>query len=268
MVGSAEDVDAFSAICGIQCVKSRDDYRRLEISLPEGSPELERLIRAIEEKYSFKASYDSFIPREKFGTCFSVYRCRSYSKAELEEAELLCVLGVGRVMADFQAGSIENTKKQLYSVENYKKRKTILVGTLKPFSPIAATGIAKEALIKENLSGLTFKPIIGGDDIWTLTSNVRLPRTLTPVEDGFGRGGEDPESESSRYYVDGYQPFELRYGREAVEGVGSFDIAITYERTGPRPETSFPWCVVTQRFREAVERHGKCKFSVTPVRLE
>lgn len=110
----------------------------------------------------------------------------------------------------------------------------------------------------------------GFKSLWQFGSTVRMPACKTRRQDTHGGfvTEDGPPAGNLGYYWDdaGFQPAELVYSRADVEQLPRFDIAMTQEFVG---ESFAPYreIIVTQRFREAMEKHGVKTALWAPVRL-
>ncbi len=106
--------------------------------------------------------------------------------------------------------------------------------------------------------------------IGVLSSGIQMPPCLTPRQ---GEGGEvwmpgGLQGHTSAYWDDeGYVPPELKFERAALASLGAFDIAITREKTGHPPGYYIHTLVVSQRFREFVEKRKVRNANFVPVKL-
>jgi hypothetical protein len=204
---------------------------------------------------------------------FTPRRERNYSRAEVKKAELLiphpnfggeianltgCLDGRWMILAD---------KRQKNQVEVGHPDVGVGLLCIRGFVDALHDAGMKEARWDEvhyyNPSKV-IKPI------GVLSSIIQMPPCLTPRQ---GEGGEvwmpgGQPGHTSAYWDDqGHVPPELKFERSAVASLGAFDIAMTREQTGHPPGYYIHTLVVSQRFREFVEKRKVRNASFVPVKL-
>lgn len=274
-VSLPSEVEAIGKAAGFEVSgwdRGNESYRKIEVDDPEGSYRLLRLLKIIQEKFGFVPSMRKIVPESERGKVFDVSKLRKYSKKEIQICDYLCISFTEKIIAEHLWGSEEDIEKERYLVQNHKKKTSVLMGCLSPFPAIAVSGELKLDLEQAGLIGLTFEPVINGDDIWKPTSSIMMPQCLLPLVDGSGAivGADDwPDKWSDKYYDDGgYEPPEMRYNKEEIGQLEPFDFAITAERTGGIKATSFRRYVVSQRFKNCLDKLKVRGVRYTPVRIE
>lgn len=247
--------------------------RRMDVDLPVDSPELLQIFELIRQECEFEPNQNKITAHELRGRFFEVYRTRIFSKIEIEEAELLHIVNVGKIIARFLLDSKADAhfKTERYIVKGYKPRKTIKIGGVSPGHGTAVTSELKVDMEQAELVGLQLDPVVGADDLWKLTSSITLPRSLLRLQDEIGEFVDAeswPTKFSCKYFDDdGYEPCQLRYQRNEIEQLGAFDIAVTAERTMRNRVTATRKCVVSQKFRKLMETLKIKGIEYVPVRL-
>ncbi len=246
---------------------------RVKVFDEEGSPRLaEALI--ILHRAGFRPYPHFTLPPEAAAKgYFTPRRERSYSRAEVKNAELLtphpnfggeianltgCLDGRWMILAD---------NRQKNQVELGQPDVGIGLLCTRGFVDALHDAGIKEARWDEvhyyNPSKV-IKPI------GVLSSGIQMPPCLTPRQ---GEGGEvwmpgGLQGHTSAYWDDeGYVPPELKFERAALASLGAFDIAITREKTGHPPGYYIHTLVVSQRFREFVEKRKVRNANFVPVKL-
>ena len=103
--------------------------------------------------------------------------------------------------------------------------------------------------------GLNFKKLKNSRDLFNLSSEITLPKSLTMYVNGKGEEVSvlDPwENNEERHFDDGFLNPCLSYSQKEFDGVGDFDIAMTLERTGTHNEGASRSFVVSQKFKKAL----------------
>ncbi len=210
---------------------------------------------------------------------FSCHKTRSYTRRELDDAELLCInyawLPWGKMQRRFIGPGLdrqEDDETWVVKVDIRQKNK-LQIGLLEGHNEIVVAAEMKERFEMENLIGLEFSPIkLEPADrvkksLWHFWSHVTLPSTLLPLQH---QDGTDFTGDLSRgCYPDdgGYFPVELRYRHSEIAKLGNFDVAITRERFGGTHGPKFRKLVVSQRFREVAEKLKVDIIQFVPVRF-
>ena len=228
-------------------------------------------MRRIKELYGFAPCPRRVAPRLADGTLFGVRRLRTFTDQELNESEFLSIDHVEAEIGIHKRGTIEQANADQYVAKLEGKQRTVPLGMLTPFRQICASSALKCHLENSGVYGAKFEPVVNLEGrAWKLSSNVTLPRSLIPMQNG---KGEDVAADvwgdqwDDKYFDDsGYLPVELKYERAEVERLSPFDIAATFEREGLRFSAS-RYLVVSQKFRSELESFGAQKVRYTPVRL-
>lgn len=215
-----------------------------------------------------------FQRRELADKEFVIRRERVYSREEICQAELLRLAGSSRKFADFAPDS----SGEIYVVEvNQHLKNKIDFGRSYYHVSVLMSEKLKAALMADKLTAAKFQeasydkpPKPGFKRLWQFGSTVRMPSCKTQRQDTHGNFVNDdgPPVGSLGYYWDdaGFQPAELVYSRAEIERLPRFDIAMTREFVG-EPFAPYREIIVTQRFREAMEKHGIKTAEWAPVRL-
>ncbi len=247
--------------------------RRVSIRIPEYDSRWSQ-VREILKDYGLDW-YPHFIERRAFNNReYAVQRERVYSREEICQAELLRLAGSSRKFADFMTDS----SGEVYVVEvNQHLKNKIDFGCSYYHVSVLMSEKLKAALMKDKLVAAHFKeasyekpPKPGFKRLWQFGSTVRMPACQTQRQDTHGNfvTEDGPPAGKLGYYWDdaGFQPAELVYSRAEVEQLPPFDIAMTREFVG-EPFAPYREIIVTQRFREAMEKHGVKTAEWAPVRL-
>jgi hypothetical protein len=246
--------------------------RMLQVSEPEDSPRLARLLIEIRNRFGLEPSPTSAIPESLRGRFFGVRKERKYTISELDQCELLYLHSGIRSIANHCDGDHLQVSQETYVAESGTTNKRCRFGSLSPFRALAVSGDLKKELEDECLAKIYFEPVVNGDDIWKLSSEMVLPRCKLPLVGGDGLPIDDINTWSRnagwRWFDDhGYDPQELVYDRRDIESLGPFDIAVTSERTGITESRAVRWCVVSQRFRSLLKSLKVSQATYAPVRL-
>jgi hypothetical protein len=277
---SPEDVDFLGDLCGFE-VSSRvsDHYglmKSFEVKEPEDSPKLEKLFAAIKQLYGFEPSQHFIVPEELSSKVFGLQRERTYDRQEVEQSPLLSLHYAKRPIAKNWDRTIDKVAEDVLKIRAGSESRSakLMLGYISPFNALAIHEDLKEALEREGIMGLKCKRVEGSKTLWSLGSEIELPRCLVPVVDGSGHEladtGPRDEGPGGRYFDDhGYHPPELRFAKDEMKRLPPFDIAVTREYVGPAMHTGacFRTCVVTQRFRECLEKLGVKTAQYVPVHV-
>lgn len=247
--------------------------RRVHIHVSEDDPRWPR-VQEILKDYDLEW-YPHFIDRRSFTDReYVIRRERVYSREEICQAELLRLAGSQRKFAEFAP----DRSGEVYVVELSQHLKSkIDFGCSYYHVSVLMSGRLKDALEAEGLTAVNFKeasyekpPKPDTKRLWQFGSTVKMPACQTVRQDTHGNFVNDdgPPAGSLGYYWDdaGFQPAELVYNRAEVEQLPPFDIAMTREFVG-EPFAPYREIIVTQRFREAMEKHGVKTADWAPVRL-
>jgi hypothetical protein len=274
-VSSPSEVVEISQATGFDVTgwdRGNESYRKIEVNEPEDSLRLSKILEIIEDKYGFVPASSKVVPEALRDRVYGVKKFRQFSRYEIDLSEYLCISHIDRKMADFLMGTKEDTEAENYLVKNYKNGGTVLFGILSPFPAFVVHENLKLALEDAGLTGLLFKPIVNAVGIWKLTSSIILPRCKLRLIDGSGtlvRHDDWCEPWTEKYYDDsGYEPPVLRYNKHDLSLIGSFDVAITLERTGGIKPNSFRRLVVSQNFRAFLKKQKISGIYYIPVEID
>lgn len=247
--------------------------RYLNIAIKEDDPRIFKIQKILEDygmvHYPHRFERRAFYDRE-----YSVHRERVYSREEICQAELLRLAGSERKFAEFAP----DRTGEVYVVEISQHLKNkIDFGRSYYHVSVLMSEKLKTALKATKLAAVKFKEASyekprrpGFKSLWQFGSTVRMPACKTRRQDTHGDfvSEDGPPAGKLGYYWDdaGFQPAELVYSRAAVEQLPRFDIAMTQEFVG-EPFAPYREIIVTQRFREAMEKHGVKTALWAPVRL-
>ena len=247
--------------------------RYLDVVLGESDPRISDVQKILADygmaHYPHGSERRAFNDRE-----YAIRRERVYSRGEICQAELLRLAGSSRKFADFMTDS----SGEVYVVEvNQHLKNKIDFGCSYYHVSVLMSEKLKTALKAAKLAAVKFKEASyekprrpGFKSLWQFGSTVRMPACKTQRQDthgGFVNEDGPPAGKLGYYWDDaGFQPAELVYSRADVEQLPHFDIAMTQEFVG-EPSAPYREIIVTQRFREAMEKHGVKTALWAPVRL-
>lgn len=205
---------------------------------------------------------------------FRPSRIRTYEKREYDAFEFLCLRPAGIPNIALFAENREGTHV-LYANERLKKKLTFASEELTRVFYASEEG--RDYLNAQNLVGLCWEPAVfdrpekAARKLFRLRSYVILPSALTKIVDGRDRDLADvPLSEGGDRDWDsgGYRPPEIHYRREEIDALGEFDIALTREMIGGRPQWYHPDVIVSQRFRRVLMKMKNTSVGYNPVHLD
>lgn len=247
--------------------------RYLEVVLEEDDPRIFEIQKALQDyemtHYPHRFERRAFNDRE-----YAIRRERVYSREEICQAELLRIAGSERKFAEFAP----DHSGEVYVVEISQHLKNkIDFGCSYFHVGVLMSGRLKAALEAEGLAAVKFQeasfdkpPKTDTKRLWQFGSTVRMPACKTQRQDTHGAfvTEDGPPAGNLGYYWDdaGFQPAELVYSRADVEQLPRFDIAMTQEFVG-EPFAPYREIIVTQRFREAMEKQGVKTALWAPVHL-
>lgn len=247
--------------------------RRVHIYVPEDDSRWSQVQKILKD-YGLEW-YPHFIDRRAFTDReYVIRRERVYSREEICQAELLRLAGSERKFAEFAP----DRSGEVYVVEISQHLKNKIdfgcsyfhVSVLMSEKLSKALKAAKLAVVKFKEASYDKPPKPDTKRLWQFGSTVRMPACKTPRQDthgGFVTEDGPPAGKLGYYWDDaGIQPAELVYSRADVEQLPHFDIAMTREFVG-EPFAPYREIIVTQRFREAMEKHGVKTAQWAPVRL-
>lgn len=234
-----------------------------------------RLAQAFEilKSHGFELYPHSIVNRELAERLFVVRRDRTYAHEEILSAELLRLVGSSKSFAEFRT----DESGESFEVEITPRLKNKIDFGCSPYHVgVLMSERLKLRLEAAKLAATNFKPVRYNKPpkpdtkrLWQFESTVPMPVCQTQRQDTNGHFvTENGPPKSGGYYWDdaGYIPQELVFKREEVQKLAPFDIAMTQEFVG---ESFAPYreIIVTQHFREAMEKHGVKTAEWAPVRL-
>lgn len=224
------------------------------------------------KEYGLELFPHSIVRREKADQEFVIARRRTYTREEIQAAELLRITGSSKPFADFSTDESGDS----FEVEvNRRLNNRRDFGTSYYHTVVLMSERLKLLLEEDRLSAINCKPVRYDKPIkpetkrlWQFESFVRMPLCRTPrqADDGTFVNEPGPLKIWTCWDDAGYTPAELVFKREEVAMLPSFDIAMTREFVGS-PYSPQREIIVTQRFREAMEKHGVKTAEWAPVRL-
>jgi len=246
---------------------------RIEVSEPDESPRLAKILHLIEEKYGFKPNPNGVCDTARSHELFGVERIRKFSKSEMDRAEYLS-FGMLKVIAHAAYRDQEKFATDTYVVKEFRKSvNPVLIGALMPFHAIALNGDMKKRLEPYDIVGAEFGDEVLGSHgkLWKFGSSIILPRCLTRLVNGQGRDVDDPDdwqTNTEQLYDDGCKPVVFRYRRSDFDKIGRFDLAMQNEIVGNHQAGAYRGCVVSQRFRRILREFGIKGTFFAPIDLE
>ena len=243
---------------------------RIKIQCPEQD---DRWLRAVEiiERHGFKLASNMAVGQ---GTnLFHVYRNRVYDAVEIEEAPLLhahprCA---DQIMADWGYGGDNETG--WIAQANGRFAKKLSFGRLDSLPVMIFDEELKAVLENENLIGLDFIPVkFDRPDkakraLWQLAQTHKMPPCLLPRVTQRREPYAGDNSFGALWDEGGYSPMELRFNHAQVHEMGQFDIATSREKIGSNEKMMQTEVVVSQRFREVMQKLKIKGLEYIPVRL-
>lgn len=230
-----------------------------------------RLVQSILLEAGIKESSQTVIPKDKRETHFAMNLVRSFTKKELDQAEYLRlnVKGLKRI-ADWK----ETTADGYVLKINNRLKNTLDFGWLDVVVVPYVSETGREKLEGIGFDGIHFKSaMFDGTDqtvkqLFELTSNLVMPECLLPIQNNDGDIVCVNYTESARIWDDAgrVQPI-LKYRREDIEAMGTFDIAKTLERVGNLPQHYKHHYIVSQRFRKYLEAMKVRSVEFVPVEV-
>ncbi|MGI8605162.1 MAG: hypothetical protein ACR2OZ_19495 [Verrucomicrobiales bacterium] len=207
---------------------------------------------------------------------FRIRKERKYNKPELDQSEYLCLCATvpWRIIATAWSA---NPTSDWTVVVDYKQRGQSPLGTFDCFPGILVSEPVK-ALMEPELENVRFvevqydKPEAVTKRLWKFDSERKMPRCLLRRQNMEGellpKGELMPDPRLGGYWDEGgYIPPELVFNGSEVATIEPFDVAVTQEMVGDRTTLARPEVIVSQRFRELMERKKLKGVTYAPVRL-
>lgn len=245
---------------------------RLKIAVTADDPRLETIFRIL-EKHGYRPSKRWLVTVAGREHEFQVNRHRTYSESELAAAPMLMLRPRFNqdIMANWCGG--DDDHGWIAKADKRLEKKKLEMGHFDSFEAILLGPNLQEMLLKTDLTGLDFIPIQydhperAARQLWQFGHKVVMPACL------LSRQGVDRldfvEGERNGAYWDdaGYVPPELQFRRSEVEAMGKFDVARTREKVGFHGGHYRSEVIVSQRFREFLEKTKIKTIEYVPVRL-
>lgn len=245
--------------------------RRLRLISSDNDPRWPQIIQILRD-YGMEWYPHYSERRDAADKEYVIHRRRTYTREEICAAELLYIFGAAKPFADFRTdesgdGFLVEVNRRLGNRRDF--------GNSYYHPAVLMSERLKLLLEGDKLEATGFKPVrydkpLKPDTkrLWQLESMIRMPTCLTQRQADDGRFVS--EAGLLNVWVNwddaGYIPAELVFSRSEVQKLPSFDIAMTQELVGS-PYSPQREIIVTQRFREAMEKHGVKTAQWVPVRL-
>ena len=275
---SAQEVESLSLVAGIQ-PEQNEIAATLKVELPEGDPRLNALIATIKERYGFQPSRWNIIPPQFRAEYYGVRRMLSWSKVEVDAAELLWFRPKHAIAHCSDPTFEEWLAEDLAIHKDTRQSSKVQCGACSPVPAIFVAEPLKTQLEKSGLRGLKLKPTpFRGKPsppkkpLWAVKSSLIMPRTVTPIV----LGGEKYQWDYSAtleamkqvrmgpwFERGGLGPPCPEYRRSEVEALLPFDIAEGAERIGL---LGVRWACVSQKFKALMDE-AKVAADYWPVEL-
>lgn len=248
----------------------RGEYDLCKIREPEGSKRTEA-VRAAVLSAGYIECDRTIIPRGQRRTHFAFKKVRTFSKEDIENAPLLLlgVKGLQRI-ADWK----ETTKAGYVLKAGSRLKNNLSFGWLDIVMVPYVSAEGKGELATAGLDAIDFEPAVfdlpekAAKKLYRLTSNIKLPRSLTRVRNLSGETMPLEDRENGHYWDDGgYVPPVLKYRFEDIKALPRFDIALTCEQIGARLELYRQYCIVSQSLRKQLEKMKVRTVEFIPVDL-
>jgi hypothetical protein len=202
---------------------------------------------------------------------FEIRMHRKYSGEEISAAPLLTLKPTGDdIMASWCGGNDD----QGWIAEGGRfHKKKLELGHFDSFEGLLLGPRLRKLLNDSDLMGLEFIPVRydhpekGCRELWQFGRKIEMPKCYLPRQDNDGSDFVEGISHAAYWDDAGYFPPELRFVREEVEALGPFDMARTKEKAGNNREYSRSEVIVSQRFREVLEKAKITSIDYVPVRL-
>lgn len=245
---------------------------RLKIRVDENDPRLSLILKILSEHGYHPSKRASTTVSEREHS-FSIQKYRNYSEAEICAAPLLMLRPrfCKDVMANYFGG--DDDHGWIAKADKRLEKKKLEIGHFDSFEAILLGQRLHDLLEQSRLAGLDFMPVRydhpekAARQLWQFGHKIVMPPCLLPRQ-GVDRLDYVEGEPNGAYWDDaGYVPPELRFRRDAVEAMGDFDVARTREKVGFHAGHYRSEVIVSQRFREVLEKAKITTIDYVPVRL-
>ncbi|MGI8603211.1 MAG: hypothetical protein ACR2OZ_09445 [Verrucomicrobiales bacterium] len=261
---------------------------REQTGKPEGSIGNFIKVQAVEDDPMLRAALDLLARADYFPTAhaitpytdrdryFQIQKERKYTQAELALSEYLCLMATvpWRVMANVKSS---NPSPDWMAEVNYKQKSQFPLGTFDCFPGILVNENVR-LLMERELANVHFvevdydKPEKVTKRLWKFDSERKMPRCLLPRQnlDGETLSADQimPDPRLGGHWDEGaYTPPELVFNEREVRAIEPFDVAVTQEMVGGRITLFRREIIVSQKFRQLIEREKLKGIAYAPVRL-
>lgn len=204
---------------------------------------------------------------------FAVIRRRTYNENEIAAAPLLMLRPrfCDDVMANYYGG--DDDQGWIAKADKRLEKEKLEIGHFDSFEAILLGAALHDQLLSADLAGLDFIPVRydhperAARQLWQFGHKVKMPVCLLPRQ-GVDRLDYVEGERNGSYWDDGgCVPPELRFRRSEVEAMGHFDVARTREKIGFHGGHYRSEVIVSQRFREVLEKAEIKTIHYVPVRL-
>jgi hypothetical protein len=215
------------------------------------------ILKLIHEAFGLSISPHTRIKTYERSQYFGPDLNRIYTKKDVEAAPLLRWAGA---KADIGTYLRQTDREQWFLSPDKRLKNKFDAGFLSPFPALAVSAGLKEALEHSNLKGLDFNqvklepPSPSPKEIWRIDSQLRMPPCLLPIQHQDGSLFSGDFAKGSLWDDAGIMPYELKFSSAEVAAMGAFDVALTMERTGMDASHAFRDIIVSQKFRQVLER--------------
>jgi len=248
----------------------KQNYYTTSVSYSSNTPELEE-IKEIILDHGCQELDITIIPKELRRSHYGIIKRRVYTKKDIENADYLRLERRGfNCIAAYKQNS-ENA--YIVRHDNKLKNKTDFGWLDVIFTPFVSSS-GKEQLEAFELNGMEFVPAIyekpekSPKKLFQLTSVNTMPSCLLTVQNNNGDIISDDDHSGARIWNDnGYRLPVLKYNRQEVEVMGEFDIAKTKELIGNMPQQYKHHYIVSQKFRQCLEKMKVKGVDYVPVEL-
>ncbi len=252
------------------CGSKDNEYYSCKISGKEDSSQLNN-VRSVLLDAGVKEATRTIIPKDDRKDHFAFKYIRNFTKRDLDRSEYLRmnVKGIQRIAVwkdTISKGFVLKSSPSLKNSLDFGWLDIVIV----PY--VSEKG--REQFELERFEGIHFEPAIfdqpekATKQLYQLTSTLTMPTCLLPRQDNDGEDVHEGLEVGARIWDDsGYVQPILKYLREEVETLGSFDIAKTWEQIGNLPQHYHHQYIVSQRFRHHLEARGARSVEFVPVAL-
>lgn len=229
---------------------------------------------------------------EDYGRKFEILRVRIYKRKDIISAPLLRMFqkATGGIIAKgFHPGNplqLKGDALRAYVAQQYGNQDNgwtldstyrgnlkVHVGALDLRGVFLCDDDGKSILEDEELKRLAFREARydaerkGNRRLWFLSSEIVMPKCLTRRCDQKYNVCNTNDVDGAMWVDGQYLVAELTFSREEVESLEGFDVAYTRERVGPHSSLMHSELIVSQRFREVLERRKLATVGFVPVRI-